>query len=64
MLRPVHLRRFLKHNKTLIVTPKKAEPLIITDKNELRNIIIATMNEYSNPLIESSSLREIRNAKR
>ena len=64
MIRPVHLRRFLKHNNTLIITPKKTEHLIITDKKELRKMIIATMNEYNNPMIESSSLHEIRNAKR
>ena len=64
MIRPVHLRRFLKHNNTLIITPKKTEHLIITDKKELKKIILETMNQRGNPMVESSSSHEIRNAKR
>mgnify|MGYP001173686833 CR=1 FL=1 len=64
MLRPVHLRRFLKHNNILVITPKKTEHLIITDKKELKKIILETMNQRGNPMVESSSSHEIRNAKR
>ena len=64
MLRPVHLRRFLKHNNILVITPKKAQTLLIADKEELKKIILETMNQHGNPMVESSSLHEIRNAKR
>lgn len=64
MIRPVHLRRFLKHNNILVITPKKAQTLLIADKEELKKIILETMNQHGNPMVESSSLHEIRNAKR
>ena len=64
MIRPVHLRRFLKHNNILVITPKKAQTLLIADKEELKKIILETMNQHVNPMVESSSSHEIRNAKR
>ena len=54
----------LLNNNILVITPKKAQTLLIADKEELRKMIIATMNQHGNPMIESSSLHEIRNAKR
>lgn len=63
MLRPVHLRKFLKNNNMLLITPKKGETLIIYNKEDLRKIILKTMNEHSNPMVESSSMFRTRKNK-
>ncbi len=63
MLRPVHLRKFLKNNNMLLITPKKGETLIIYNKEDLRKIILKTMNEHSNPMVESSSMFRTRKTK-
>ena len=56
MLRPLHVRRLLKNNKTVVLTPKHSQTIIITTRQELRNIIIKTMKDYQNPLVESTDL--------